>query len=149
MGDLDAVGEGEDIGIGVLLDCVEVDRGGAGAYGVFEVLPGRTLISTELDELGAGGLEAPVVPVALSPLNQELALHAGGVRELFDLVVVIAGHHGRGGEREGGPGSRRYPSGGHINHLGNCPTGFVLQLRKGNVGDTSGLHRLPHFGHGR
>ena len=40
VGDLDAVGEGEDARIGVLLDGVEVDRGCTGAYGVFEVLHG-------------------------------------------------------------------------------------------------------------
>ena len=38
VGDLDAVGEGEDVGVGVLLDSVEVDCGGVRAYGIFEVV---------------------------------------------------------------------------------------------------------------
>ena len=77
-----------------------MDGGGVGADGPFQVLPGRAFGGAKLDELGPGQLQAPVVPIALAGLDQDLILHAGGVGQLFNLGVVVAGHAGRGGQRQ-------------------------------------------------
>ena len=58
----------------------------------------RRIIKGAADQLGPGQFQATVVPVALAGLDQDLVLHAGGVGQLLDLGVVIAGHAGGGGQ---------------------------------------------------
>ena len=140
---------GRDVGIGVLLDGVEVDGGRVRADGVLEVLARRALVRAELDQLGSGGLQAAVVPVALPPLDEKLVLHSGGVRELLYPVVVVSGHHGGGGECQRRPRAGGHPRRGHVRHISDSTSGLLLQLDQRDVGDARRLHRLDHLRRGR
>ena len=145
---LDAVLKGQDVGVGFLLDGVEVDGGGVRADGVFQVFACGSLVRAELHELSAGCFEAAVVPIPLPTLDEELVLHSGGVGELLDSVIIVPGHDSGGGQSQSGTRSGRYPGGGYVGHVRDGLAGLLLQFHKRDVGHARGLHRLLDLGRG-
>ena len=142
VGHLDGVLQGQGAGVGRLLHHVVVDRRCVGADGLLQVLARGAVVGAELHQLGSRQLQAAVVPVALPALDQDLVLHAGGVRELLDPVIVVSGHDRSRGQRQrrpraGGDVGRR-----NVDDVGDGLPGLLLELYEGYVGDVGLLHSL-------
>ena len=142
---LDAVFERQDVRVEILLHRVEVDGGGVRSDGVFEVFARRPVVGAELDQLRAGRFKTAVVPVSLAALNQKLVLHAGGVGQLLDFVVVVPRHDRRRRERERRPRAGGYPRRRHARHVRHGAPRLLLQLHQRDVRHARRLHRLAHL----
>ena len=128
-----------------LLHCVVVDGGGIRSDGLLQVFLGGLFFRSEVHQPGSCQLQASVVPVTLPGLDENLVLHPGGVRQLLDFVVVIAGHCSR--RRQGQRRSRagRYIRRRNVSHPGYDISGLFLQVHQGYVCAVRLRHRLQDF----
>ena len=118
----------------------------SGPMAVGELVGGAALVGARVDDRGARHLVHPVGGVAVRPLEDDLVLHAGRVRDAALLLDVVARHASRDAEHDGGGASGGGQGGLDAEQLRDVLAGAGLELPRVHEQEPGGIDGLLHGG---